>query len=144
MPTRRYLNGISKSYKANRTFEGFVQRPSEFHFITRHVLFALCCPLEAYLLHANFHSKTGVCHQENQMSSGKLPMSSCDSSWFLSKFLKVMPFVQAPSDSLSWFRLTANCAFAWLPIFVRLKMLSKERWVMNAVVYTQTTFCKWK
>lgn len=40
MTTRCYLDGISKSYEADRTLECLVQRSSEFHIIARH--FFLC------------------------------------------------------------------------------------------------------
>ena len=42
MSTRCYLNWVSKSYEANRTLEGFVERPCELNFVTRHFFFALC------------------------------------------------------------------------------------------------------
>lgn len=75
MPTRCYLNGVSKRYEANRTLEGFVQWPSEFNFVTRHVFFVLWSPMngDSLYLQAIVHSKTGVCHQEKQMPSVKTP-----------------------------------------------------------------------
>ena len=87
MSTRCYLNRISKSYEANRTLEGFVERPSEFYIVTRHFVFALWRRGTECTKCSNVHlaTRTAYTTEKKQMPIlAEKVISSCDSSDLIS------------------------------------------------------------